>query len=202
MLYCMFCPGSSDCFGCVGLKRKRYCILNKQYSKEEYEELVPKIIAHMRTTGEWGEFFPISMSPYAYNHTLAQRYYPLTKEQVAALGGRWIEETMPEAAQAIEASALPDGLPDTDDAIIVKSERSGRPFKITSQEIKRYRQFQVPLPRLTYDERMEDRAKILGGIKLYDRTCAKTGKPIRTTIPPDSPWIVWDREEWEREFGG
>ena len=83
----------------------------------------------------------------------------------------------------------------------MKSERSGRPFKITSQEIKRYRAFKVPLPRLTYDERMEDRAKILGGIKLFDRTCAKTGKPIRTTIPPESPWIVWDREEWEQEFG-
>jgi hypothetical protein len=201
LLYCMFCPGSSDCFGCIGLKKQRYCILNVQYTKEEYERLVPQIIDHMRATGEWGEFFPISMSPYAYNHTIAQRYYPRTREQVEALGGRWIEETMPEAAQAIDASALPDGLPDTDDAIIVRSKRSGRPFKITSQEIKRYRQFQVPLPRLTYDERMEDRAAILGGITLYDRTCAKSGKPIRTTIPPESPWIVWDREEWERECG-
>jgi len=31
----------------------KYCILNKQYSKEEYEELVPKIIEHMQKTGEW-----------------------------------------------------------------------------------------------------------------------------------------------------
>ena len=137
----------------------------------------------------------------AYNHTIAQRYFPLSKEQIETLEGRWYEDRIPEAAQAIDASELPDGLPATDETIIVKSERSGRPFKITPQEIKRYRALKVPLPRLTYDERMEDRAKILGGIKLFDRTCAKTGKPIRTTIPPESPWIVWDREEWEQEFG-
>src|SRR5258708_2779981 len=37
--YCVHLFSSSDCFGCVGLKKKQYCILNKQYSKEEYEEL-------------------------------------------------------------------------------------------------------------------------------------------------------------------
>lgn len=202
LLYCMQCIGCSDCFGCVSLKKKRYCILNKQYTQSEYEVLVPKIIAHMRTSGEWGEFFPISLSPVAYNHTIAQRYYPKTRQEVAALGGRWIEEQFPEAAEAIEASTLLDGIPETDDPIIVKSARSGRPFKITSREIQRYRAFRVPLPRLTYDERMEDRAAKLGGIRLYDRVCAKTGKPIKTTIPPEAPWIVWERGEWEREFGG
>jgi predicted small metal-binding protein len=45
--YCVNCHGSSDLFGCVGLRKKQYCILNKQYTKEEYEELVPKIIEHM-----------------------------------------------------------------------------------------------------------------------------------------------------------
>ena len=41
------CENSNNLFGCVGLKNKSYCILNKQYSKEEYEALLPKIIAHM-----------------------------------------------------------------------------------------------------------------------------------------------------------
>ena len=35
------------CFGCVGFKHKQYCILNKQYTKEEYEKLVQKIIKQM-----------------------------------------------------------------------------------------------------------------------------------------------------------
>lgn len=45
--YCDLCFNSSDLFGCIGLRNKQYCILNKQYTKEEYEDLVSKIIAHM-----------------------------------------------------------------------------------------------------------------------------------------------------------
>ncbi|OGF90627.1 hypothetical protein A3H65_02560, partial [Candidatus Giovannonibacteria bacterium RIFCSPLOWO2_02_FULL_45_14] len=41
------CSNSQYIFGCVGLRNKQYCILNKQYAKEEYETLVPKIIKHM-----------------------------------------------------------------------------------------------------------------------------------------------------------
>lgn len=43
-----------DCFGCIGLHdNEQYCILNKQYTKQEYEELVQKIIEHMQKAGEW-----------------------------------------------------------------------------------------------------------------------------------------------------
>ena len=43
LYYAMNCMNDcKDCFGCVGLRHKQYCILNKQYSKEEYEKLVPK----------------------------------------------------------------------------------------------------------------------------------------------------------------
>jgi hypothetical protein len=200
MYYCEFCVACSNCFACVGLHNKQYCILNKQYTKEQYEELVPQIIEKMRESGEWGEFFPMQSTTYPYNHTIAQRYFPLTKEQALAEGLRWYDRDTEDVTLAINADQLTDGIPETDDAIIVKSAESGRAFKITSQEIKRYRQFNVPLPRIAYNERMEARAKKLFSIHLYDRTCAKTGKPIQTTIPPDSPWIVWDREVWEQEF--
>ncbi|MFA6521445.1 MAG: hypothetical protein WCT53_03615 [Candidatus Gracilibacteria bacterium] len=65
------------CFGCSGLSHKDYCILNKQYTKEEYERLVPQIIEHMKKTGEWGEYFPIEISPFEYKETVAQEYFPL-----------------------------------------------------------------------------------------------------------------------------
>ena len=47
--YCWYISNikGSDLFGCIGLRNKQYCVLNKQYTKEEYEELVPKIIKHM-----------------------------------------------------------------------------------------------------------------------------------------------------------
>lgn len=64
-------------FGCSDIDKKSLCILNKEYSREEYEKLVPQIIAHMQTTGEWGEFLDPACSPFPYNDTIACDYYPI-----------------------------------------------------------------------------------------------------------------------------
>ncbi|HEV7423822.1 MAG TPA: hypothetical protein VGO21_01400, partial [Candidatus Paceibacterota bacterium] len=45
--YSINCRSCSDLFGCISLRSKKYCILNKQYSKEKYLELIPKIKKHM-----------------------------------------------------------------------------------------------------------------------------------------------------------
>ena len=54
--YSEFCYSSHDLFGCAGLKNAEYCILNKQYSKEEYFALRNRIVEHMKKTEEWGTF--------------------------------------------------------------------------------------------------------------------------------------------------
>jgi len=55
------------------LRNKQHCILNKQYSKEEYEALAPKIIQHMNDMPytdkkgrvyKYGEFFPTELAFY------------------------------------------------------------------------------------------------------------------------------------------
>ncbi|MDR0650600.1 MAG: hypothetical protein LBG59_04275 [Candidatus Peribacteria bacterium] len=62
--YSNYCLSCHHCFGCVGLRNQSYCILNKQYTKEEYERRVTQIIEHMQRTGERGEFFHPSLSPF------------------------------------------------------------------------------------------------------------------------------------------
>lgn len=200
LIYCYGCDSCKDCFGCSGMRRKQYCIFNKQYSKEEYEKIVPQIIEHMRKTGEWGQFFPEEFTPMPYNRSIVSRYFPLTKEEAIAQNFTWHEEDPKQFPGAVDATSLPDGLPDSNDPLVIRSSISGRPFRITAQELVRYSEFKVPLPRLSYEERMNDRAKNLGGIKLYERTCAKTGKPVLTTYSPDSPYIIWDLDEYNREF--
>ncbi len=46
--YLDLCYYSKNCFGCVGLNKNEYCILNKQYTKEEYELLLPQVVEHMK----------------------------------------------------------------------------------------------------------------------------------------------------------
>lgn len=69
-----YCTDSSNLFGCIGLRNKQYCILNKQYSKEDYEKLFPQIIDHMNNMPyidkkgrvyKYGEFFPQNYLPLA-----------------------------------------------------------------------------------------------------------------------------------------
>lgn len=89
LFYCDNCYSCKNCFGCIGLRGKQYCVMNKQYSKEEYEELVPRIIEHMQKANQWGEFFPAKYSLFGYNETLANVMSPLEKEQALQMGFRW-----------------------------------------------------------------------------------------------------------------
>ncbi len=58
-IYSYFSTSSQYLFGCVSMNRRKYCILNKQYSPEDWEVMACRIIEHMKETGEWGGIFSI-----------------------------------------------------------------------------------------------------------------------------------------------
>jgi hypothetical protein len=198
MFYCALVFGLQDCFGCANLRNKQYCILNKQYSEAEYNQLVPKIIEHMTKTGEWGEFFPINHSPIPYNRSLANRYFPLSKEETIQKGF-WYYDM---AGSQSNLTAVPDEIEDDLNSLDAISQVSGRPFRITQEEINKLRKLRAPLPVKSYDLRMQDRAKYLGGVSLIERTCAKSGVPIQTAYGEDIPWKIWESSVYSAEFDG
>ncbi|MFH1218436.1 MAG: hypothetical protein V1679_01185, partial [Candidatus Peregrinibacteria bacterium] len=159
--YCFCCFNSSDIFGCVGLNHKKYCILNKQYDKEEYEVLKKKLIDHMLKTGEYGEFFPPEISPFGYNETVAYEYFQLTKEQVDSLNWKWKD---PE-----KKDYLP---PDPENHIYTCSSCS-KNYKLIPQELKFYSHQNLPLPLLCPTCRHHARLAKRNPHKNFDRTCAK-----------------------------
>ena len=71
MEYCYLCIGCQDCFGCIGLRNKKYYIFNKPYSKEDYEKTLSALKAAMSVRGEYGLFFPMDLSPFLYEDTIA-----------------------------------------------------------------------------------------------------------------------------------
>ncbi len=198
LLYCDTCYTSKNCFGCVGLNRNEYCILNKQYSKEEYDELVPGIIDHMRNTGEWGEYFPASLSPFGYNETVAMEYFPLTDEEVHARGWGWHHEADGKKDSYLGPMvSIPDDIHDANDDItkqILKCEVTGKPYKIIPQELKFYREMGIPIPRKCPDQRHKERMALRNPRKLWNRECMKCGKDIQTTYAPARPEIVYCEE--------
>ncbi len=196
LFYSWDCHSCENLFGCIGLKRKKYCVFNKQYTKDQYEELVPRLIAHMRSTEEWGEFFPISLSPFAYNETIAQEHFPLEKHQIVKSGCRWqnLTDETPNVANTVDASALPDSISDVDDNVtkkVIQCEATGRLFKIIRQELKLYRELRIPLPHLHSEERHRRRMALRNPRRLWERKCGKCDKGIQTTYAPDRPEIVY-----------
>lgn len=201
LTYCDSCHGSSNLFGCIGMRRRRNCVLNRQYTEEQYAKLVPRIVAHMRATGEWGEFFPAKSSLAPYNLSLAQRYFPLTEPEAAGRDLSWHHPHLPAVPPgALPAGSLPDEIPAGDQAIVVLAGESRRPFRITTEELKRCRKFNVPLPREPYDQRMNIRMSRAGGLKLRPASCAKSGKALLTAHAEHVPYPIWDRELFEREM--
>ena len=142
--YSYECSSCQDCFGCVGLKNKQYCIFNTQYTKETYEQEVLIIIAHMEKTKEWGEFFHPSLSMFGYNETLAQDYFPLQKSATLALSYQWSDYTLaaPQVDKCYNASELPNTITDVSDDILMTAilcEETGKPFRIITPELAFYR---------------------------------------------------------------
>src|SRR3989338_11485568 len=82
MEYCVECNNCEYCFGCVGLKNKKYCIFNKQYSADEYWKLVDDIKSAMLKNKEYGEFFPLNYRPFNYSDSNASIYFPLSKQEI------------------------------------------------------------------------------------------------------------------------
>jgi hypothetical protein len=155
--YSWFMANCSNCFGCISLTNKQYCIFNVQYEKEEYEKLLPQIIEKMKIDKEYGEFFPLYMSPFPYNDTVAHEYYPLTEKRVSELGMKWGDFEEKNYKATIDGKDLPDDIKDVTDEIlkeIISCVDGGscthgctKAFRIVEGELAFYRRRNIPLPR-------------------------------------------------------
>lgn len=220
--YCMFCTrGAENLFGCIGIRNKKYCILNKQYTKEEYEVLVEKIKKHMDEMPyidkvgrvyKYGEFYPSELSPVSYHTTLAQEYFPLTKEEAREQGYVWEDDAERNYKADIEAANLPDHISEVGDDIlnkVISCAHSGTcnqmcttAFKIIPDELSMYRKFNLPLPRLCPNCRTFERLKQRTGIKLYKRSCMNEGchSEFETAYAPEQPDIIYCETCYQQEI--
>lgn len=200
MYYCENCHSCQDCFGCVGLRNKQYCVLNKQYTKEEYEQKAAQIIEKMTADGEWGEFFPISLSPFAYNESLANQDYPKSKEEAEIIGAKWLDKLYDINFQG-EFYVPEDDINVYKDegklrellAGVIKCEVTNRPFKIMPQEAAFYIGNGIPIPTKHFAQRVKEREDFCNPRKLYHRKCMNEGcnNEFETTYAPDRPEKVY-----------
>ncbi len=178
------CMQSHNLFGCAGLRHAEYCILNKQYSKDEYRLFRQKIIGHMQETGEWGEFFPINISPFCYNETRAYEWYPLSKEEVLGRGGKWYEPAAGDRPIAT-LKKVPVNLVDAQESIcdeLISCNDCGAAFKIQRAEFRLYLKQSLPLPDQCHNCRHKERIATLNPQKLNHVKCFRCAVELLSTF--------------------
>lgn len=188
-IYCFNCSDSQyiescydlqNCFGCVGLKKKKFCILNKEYPEAEYWVLREKIITKMKQDGEYGKLFSPAFAYNGYNASLAAMYFPLSENEAKRAGYQWeVDETTGQPTQSAES--IPDQMPAVQDIITQQAfacSETSRPFKFIPQEIDFHRRHQLPLSTLHPDVRGQQAFKFITATTPQAGTCSICKKEI------------------------
>lgn len=228
MEYCVYCLGGSNLFACAALKKKEYCIFNKQYSKEAFFSLRKKIIKHMNDMPyidpegrvyKYGEFLPYSLSPFAYNETLAQEYFPLSKEEALKQGFEWRDLAKQEREATVQIKDIPKNIEEVGEGIVqemFQCEHDGtcldvcsKVFRVIPQELQFYKNQKLPLPRMCYNCRHAERLKRRNPLELYGRECmcvldhkhsgaGRCSNKFQTTFAPTRPEKVYCEDCFRR----
>jgi len=185
LTYCVDCFTSENCFGCIGLRNKKYCILNVQLSKEEYLKITEQIIQVMTEAGDWGNFFPKHLSPFAYNESNAQALFPIDHKTARTRGFNWAEIPEVNVSDLAFVDSIPDLITDVSSEItkqVLRCSQSGRPFRVLATELELYRNLNYPIPRQHPDLRMSRRRRLLRKWELKNSNCDGCGKSISTSL--------------------
>jgi len=207
--YSIFCHNSSDLFGCVSLRDKQYCIMNKQYDKETYEKLRSKIIEQMRKAGEYGEFFPPQYSYFPYYISEANEFFPMSEQEAKSKGFNWYEITRQKHTADLSARDLPDHISDATDVLlrqVIGCEHEGTcaqectgAFRIIADELAFLKRMSLPLPRLCPNCRHYERLTLRNPPKFYNRTCAKCNAEFETSYAPERQEIIYCERCYQQE---
>ena len=203
ILYGFYVSNCQDCIGCDALKNGKYSILNKEYEKEEYEKLRDHIVKELTDMGVYGLMMPPELSPFAYNETIGQDNMPMTKSEAIAQGFRWEDDIqITKGKETLTPENIPDHINDIQDSIlneILKCTECERNYKITNQELFFYRRMVLPIPRKCFYCRHQNRIKMRGPIKFWERNCNNCNDIIHTNYATDRPEIVYCEKCYQQE---
>lgn len=207
--YGYYTTNCKNIFGCVNLKRKNYCILNKEYNKEDYEILRAKIIEDMNNKPfidasgrvyKYGEFFPSEFSPFGYNETLANQYFPLNKDEIINKGFNYYESDINMYNHDILWNEIPKKLEDFKNILNTTIKCAcGRCYKIIRSELDILNKLKLPIPRKCPECRRMVRLELVLSPKMYKRNCDKCNIEISTGYKENSPEIVYCEKCYQQE---
>ncbi|MEI7810435.1 MAG: hypothetical protein WCI41_02665 [bacterium] len=205
--YSSYCFNCNHVLGCIGLRKKDYCILNKKYDKETYEKISKEIINKMKEEGIWGDFLPNYMSAFGYNETPANEQFPLKKEDAILRGYKWEDtERGTYKKETIIWDNFPESINDLPKDFNVTKEvfvclNCEKNYRIIIDEFSFYKRMQIPIPRNCPECRHAKRLEKRGPNKLWHRKCMKEGcqNEFETSYAPDRPEVIYCERCYQQE---
>ena len=203
VVYCDTVMSCLDCFGCVGLIRKQHCILNRQYSPDEYESLCARIVEHMRQSGEWGEFFPEWLAPHAYNESSGPDFYQIDQERAEELGYRWLPSAdAPKQHSGVPLPSSIFGVADDITEQIFACEQTGRAFRISPLELTLLRKMEICPSPYSPEARRVLRTEKRNPARLSRSSCSACGAAVETSFAPGSGLNIFCSDCYQKELFG
>jgi len=163
LYYSFDCSESRELLGCVGLKNAEYRVLNKQYTRAEYNLVKEQIISTLRKKRQWGNPLAFKYSDFAYNGSLAHQLFPLSKVQAGMFEVGWDDEVEEfKVERLISSPELIKQIADTPQSLeeakqsrdgVFVCELSGKLFRYLPGELALYSKLNIFPNPYAHDER-------------------------------------------------
>jgi hypothetical protein len=154
----------------------------------------------MKSTGEWGHFFPGDFAPNVYEDSLSAAFWPLSSDIQNNFWFRLSQQPHAKLDSYFSSEALPESpflADETTTKQIYWDEISQKPFQVLAQDINFCRTLSVPLPDMHYIRRIFHNLSWMPfNGELRKTTCAKSGKEIYTSWTSEYDGRIVSEEEY------
>ncbi|MEK7105336.1 MAG: hypothetical protein AAB865_01495 [Patescibacteria group bacterium] len=171
--YCYNCHDSEYCFGSVGLRNKKFHIFNRPYSEEEYWKKVDELKCAMLDRGEYGEYFPLDLSPNGMQFSMTPILYDVEVDEMKKFNAPMYDpdrgavlapkKTVEEAP--LNSADVPDCLKDVDPSLWVAKpfmdQKVNRRWTVVPKEFEFYRSHNLPFPEEHYTSRLRRQIQMM-----------------------------------------
>jgi hypothetical protein len=196
--YLYGCIDCRNCFGCISLKKKEFCILNKQYSEEEYWSKLDQIKCQMLDKGQYGEYFPTTFSTSYVPECGAYLYAGADPEDIEKLGGNVFDPNEYNAtgleevdlSQAKSTDDIPDSIQDVGDewaGKLIYDKDVNRTFAMLKPEIEHYRELNIAPPAEHFILRVKNISSLGQKAQLVNSTCQSCSKEVLVSVNKKYP---------------
>lgn len=195
--YSTDCFGCENCFACVGIRNKKFCIFNKQYSEEEYWQKLDALKCAMLDRGEYGQFLPAKMSPAYFQECGAFKYFnadmsfgtKIDAHTFAAEDEGAIGRELASATEITNAKEVPDCVDDLDGwaGKPLYDEDYKRRFSLIGPEIVLYKKLRIAPPTQHHVKRYIDMCHTSNLGEFSERSCAVCKKTVTIALNPTYP---------------